>query len=212
MNPYHVQSYVNELLAGNRKTSSVLCHSYYKEQGDILSVYENLMMPSLYQIGTLWETNKISVAAEHLATAITESILNEFYNLIIPQKVYDKKVLAACVDGEYHQVGIKMVADTFEMNGWDSYFLGANVPTKEIIRYAKQIQPHVIALSLSVYFHFPQLLQMIQEIKSEMPKMEILVGGQGLKHVSASVLSEYSKLTYIKHLYQIEDYLKSIKS
>ena len=49
-------------------------------------IYEKLFKISLYKIGELWEYNKISVATEHLASAIVESILNENYLQIISEE------------------------------------------------------------------------------------------------------------------------------
>lgn len=202
-----IESLLSALLAGERRTASEICHSHYQQEKSILSVYEDLMMPSLYKIGVLWETNQISVAAEHLATAIIEAILNEFYSLIKPTYFLHKSVLAACVDGEYHQVGIKMVADTFEMNGWESHFLGANIPTNEILRYAAETKPKVIALSLSIYFHFPNLIRMIEEIQHQFPQTSILVGGQGLKHVPAHFFDANQRVHYLHSLREIKNYI-----
>ena len=49
-------------------------------------------------MGRLWETNRITVAVEHLATAITEGILNELFEQIISGKRYSKKVAVACTE------------------------------------------------------------------------------------------------------------------
>lgn len=207
-NSYSIE-YLDALLEGNRKKGSAVCHEYYHTHKDIKKVYEELMMPALYQIGKLWEHNKITVAAEHIATAITEAILNEFYSLIIPEIVLQKKMLAACVTGEYHQVGIKMVADIFELNGWDSHFLGANIPTKDLIKYSEEIQPQIIALSLSIYFHYPTLIEMIEQISSSFPEIRILIGGQGLNRGRIHLPNKSGNILLINNLNSVDKLIKT---
>ena len=92
--------------------------------------YNNLFQKSLYRVGELWESNRISVAKEHLATAITEGLLNLVYPKLFEPEQYRKgrTILISCTANEFHQIGGKMVADVCELNGWDSHFLGANTP------------------------------------------------------------------------------------
>lgn len=154
-----VQCYLDNLLEGNRLACSAISRQFLVENSSIKDLYEDVFKVSLYQVGRLWETNKISVATEHLCTAITEGILNELFEQIISTKRYNKKVVVACVDKEQHQVGIKMVADIFEMNGWESFFLGTGIPVSELVKFIDEVKPDVVAISLTVYFNYPNLLK-----------------------------------------------------
>ena len=42
-------------------------------------------------------------------------------------------MVATCIGGELHEIGIRMVADFFEMEGWDTYYLGANTPADAVV-------------------------------------------------------------------------------
>ena len=75
---------------GNRRKCSVIAHRFLNENNSINDLYEKVIKIALYEVGTLWEQNKISVAAEHLATAITEGILNELFEQIIANKRLNK--------------------------------------------------------------------------------------------------------------------------
>ena len=102
------QDYLDALLSGQRSKASQVIGTYMSADGSVLGAYEGIMKPALYEVGALWEQNKISVAAEHLATAITEGILNELYEKLISgfQSEVKRKVVVACVENELHQVGI----------------------------------------------------------------------------------------------------------
>lgn len=214
MNNIDKQSYADDflkaLLEGNQETCSKLAHSYLETNPSLTDLYEHVFRKALYEIGILWEKNKITVAAEHLATAITEGILNELFEKLTAQRKYTKKVVLACVENENHQVGIKMVADVFEMKGWDSYFPGTGYSNAQIIEYIAKTQPDVVAISLSIYFNFKQLVQLVTSIRESFPEIEILVGGQAFKHLSAETIQVLGKVLYISDLYILEKFIDSI--
>jgi MerR family transcriptional regulator, light-induced transcriptional regulator len=197
------------LLEGNRNASSRILSDLLKDGFTAKDVYEQVIKTALYEIGELWEYNKISVASEHLASAIVESLLNEIFPLLSSKQRKQKRILVASVENEFHQIGIKMVADIFESNGWDSFFLGANTPTSDLIRFAQTIHPDIIALSLSIYFHIPTLEIMIQKIRQVFPEIPILVGGQAFNRGAEECIANYSNVIYLKDLYSVETYLKT---
>ncbi len=203
-------NYLENLLKGNRSNCSSIAKKYLAENHVIMDLYEEVFKVSLYEVGRLWETNKISVATEHLATAITEGILNELFEQIISKKRYNRKVVVTCVEKEQHQVGIKMVADIFEMNGWESYFLGTGIPTDELVRYVIEMKPDILAISLSVFFNFANLLKMLERLSTEFPDLQILIGGQAFHHVSANILERMGNVVLLSDLYLLETYIKSL--
>ena len=162
-----VQSFVSLLLVGDRLGCSKMVKQYVQESFSIKEVYEKLIKSALYEIGILWEQNKISVADEHLATSISEAILNELYTDVVSEYRENKQVVLACVDGETHQVGLKMVADVFEMNGWDAKYLGSSVPASELIKIIDKFQPEIVGISFSIYFHFDTLKKMVYSIRQD---------------------------------------------
>lgn len=206
------QNFLNGLLSGNRILCSGIVNELLQNNNSIKDIYENIIKKSLYDIGELWEYNKISVATEHLASAISEAILNEHYFLIIAKGKINKSVLVACVENEHHQIGVKMVSDIFEMNGWKSYFLGSNTPTTDLISFAKTIPFDMIAISLSIYFHLPQLETMIKVFRQEFPNTPILVGGQAFGHGGQNILLKYENVMYQPDLNSIDLYIKKLNS
>lgn len=210
-NKYLVTKYLNALLEGKRKEAGKICLDFIKTGKSFKELYEHIMKPALYEVGKLWEQNKISVATEHLATAITEGIMNTFFADIIPDKYNGKKVVLTCVENEEHQVGVKMVADVFEMNQWESFFLGTGFPTSELIKFIKEVQPDIIAISLTVYFNFKKLKQMLSQLKSEFPETKLVIGGQALTRLSDKDFAEWKDITYINDLNELDTLLKHLK-
>ncbi|MFW5786583.1 MAG: cobalamin B12-binding domain-containing protein, partial [bacterium] len=192
--------FLSALLAGNRKRCAEIVEEYRTEYPGVIDLYEKLFKPALYEVGSLWERNLISVATEHLATALVGALLNDLYDQILPEAYNGRTVVASCVEGEAHQVGIKMVADVFEMHGWRSFFLGADVPTNELLTFAGEVEADLIALSLSVYFHVPKLETMLKLLRRAFPDLPIVIGGQAFRHGGGELLDRYPNTAYLPDL------------
>ena len=205
------KEFVKLLISGERSQCSEYAHNYFKQTNSVKALYENVLKKSLYEVGKLWEYNKISVATEHLASAIVEAILNEFYYSIITKEKAEKTVILSCIEEEMHQIGVKMISDVFEMNGWDSHFLGSNTPTKEIIDYTKLIKPDLLAISLSIYFHLPILEDMLHRFRKEFPDLSVIVGGQAFSNGGEEVLEKYNNVFYKPDLLSTDSFIKKFK-
>ncbi len=206
------KEFLDALIKGDRLRCSAISNELLEKKATVQDVYEDLIRNALYDIGELWEQGKISVATEHMASAIAEALINEFYiNVISGQKI-NKTVVVGCVENEHHQIGIKMVSDVFELNGWNAHFLGANTPTRELIQFINEIQPDMVALSLSLYFNLPYLEKMLQAIREEFPELFILVGGQAFRHGGKEVLNAYRNISYQPDLKSVELFIKKINS
>lgn len=203
------KEFLDSLIYGDRAMCLDYAEKYLKHNSSIIELYENVFKKSLYEVGELWELNKISVASEHLSSAIIESILNEYYAEITSVKKINKTVVIACVEDEYHQIGAKMINDIFELNGWNSFFLGANTPSNELISFLKNIKPELLAISVSLYFHIPKLEMMIQQIQKELPKLVVLVGGQAFRNGGSEVLSKYDQVFYQQDLKSTDLFIKN---
>jgi methanogenic corrinoid protein MtbC1 len=202
--------FLEQLLKGNRSACSAIAHQFLSQNQSIKDLYEQVFKVALYEVGRLWETNKITVATEHLATAITEGILNELFEQIVSGKSYNKKVVVACVEKEQHQVGIKMVADVFEMKGWESFFLGTGISTSDLVRFIGDVQPDLLAISLSVYFNYSYLVNMLETIRAEFPTLQILLGGQAFTHIDDTSFSRFGNIVILTDLYLLEKYIENL--
>jgi MerR family transcriptional regulator, light-induced transcriptional regulator len=197
-------TYVDRLLAGDRAFCANTVRELLDKQVGVPDIYVELFQRSLYDVGALWEHNKISVAIEHMATAITESLLTLVYPILFRAERVKKKAVIACVANEYHQVGAKMVADIFELHGWDSFFLGANTPVKDLIDLLSQTTPDTLGLSLSVYFNLPRLTEVIESVRKRFPMLPILVGGQAFASGGKQPLKVYSGIRFVPTLSQLQ--------
>ncbi len=132
-------------------------------------------------IGDLWAQNAISVADEHLATAISHQMLLSLYGPLQsgPPRTRERILLAA-VEGQHHVLGLRMVADLLEGAGYDVLYLGADVPTESLVRFAQEHEPALVGLGSSFAGSSAQLVSAILEISEARPETRFLLGGEGV--------------------------------
>lgn len=205
---YSHEELLKALLKGNRVKSSEIIDGLLRQNISINDIYEKSIKKAMYQLGKLWEFGKISVATEHLASAIVEAELNGIYLKRVPGKSIEKTVVIACIENEFHQIGVKMVSDIFDMNGWITYFLGSNVPVNELIDFIKNTDPDLVALSQSIYFNLFNLEITLKLLNNEFPDLKILVGGQAFLHGGREIFNDYSNVDYLEDLYKLESFLQ----
>jgi MerR family transcriptional regulator, light-induced transcriptional regulator len=120
----------------------------------------HVIQPSLYSIGEKWQANQVTVAQEHLATATVHSVMSAGLLRAPTPKPRNKRVLLACVEGNSHAVGLRMVADAFQLEGYEVQHLGANVPSAALVQHALDWKPDIVGLSVS----FPHQLRVAREV------------------------------------------------
>jgi len=202
-------SYLNALLAGKRSECHEMVQGLLNANIDLKELYSQLFQRSMYRVGELWENNHITVANEHLATAITESLLNLAYPSVFGAEHTGKKAVISCSANEFHQLGGKMVADIMELNGWDADFLGANTPPDDMARFIDDAKPDIVGLSLSILSNIDNLKRAMDVIKSDFPNMDLLIGGQAFRWGGMDVIRQYAGTEYIPTLEELQNSIKS---
>jgi hemerythrin-like metal-binding protein len=201
-------TYLERLLQGDQKECGLIVQRLLAEGVSFENLYVGLFQRAMYHTGELWMKNKISVATEHLVTAITLSMMTLVHPLLLDSSRNGKTAVVTCVGGELHQVGGKMVSDMFELHGWDSYFLGGNTPVEGLLELIEEKQPEVLCLSVTLSSHIGQFKETVEKTRSRFPDLNILAGGQAFFHNSNEGNGD-PRLSYLRSLYELETWIES---
>ncbi|MBD3196241.1 MAG: cobalamin-binding protein [Candidatus Lokiarchaeota archaeon] len=170
--------YLDYVLNGKKREADTLIRNLISQDIDIKDIYIDIFQPVQQEIGRLWETNQINVAQEHYSTAVTQLIISRLYDKIFSSEKIGNTLIATCIGGELHELGIRMIADFFEMEGWDTYYLGANTPIDSIISSIINNNADLLAVSATIMIHVSTVEEMIIQIrKTEAKNVKIMVGG-----------------------------------
>ncbi|MFO1425170.1 MAG: cobalamin-dependent protein [Candidatus Competibacteraceae bacterium] len=171
--------YLQALLRGERHVASRLVLDAVNQGTPVKDVYLGVFQPCQHEIGRLWQTNQISVAQEHYCTAATQWVMSQLYPYVFSGDKGAGRLVATCIAAELHEIGVRMVADFFEMEGWDTFYLGANTPTDSILGTLVERRADVLGISATITYHVSEVERLIQAVRADPVCRDtlILVGG-----------------------------------
>lgn len=194
------QTYVTALLAGKRVFCAGMVQSLMTQGVSVQDLYIGLLQRAMYDVGERWEHEQMTVASEHLATAITGQMLSLILSLASKDHKKNKNMVIACVADEFHQLGARMMADFCQIRGWDSHFHGANTSIPDLLHTIETLHPTLLGLSLSLPSNLASLIKTIDAVSHHHPELPILVGGQAFRWAGMETLQTYPNTTCIASL------------
>jgi methanogenic corrinoid protein MtbC1 len=173
------KSYLDSLLADDRKTAASSIIERQREGSSLVTLETRVIQPAMYEVGNLWQKNLISVAQEHLATAISQAVMAEAFSQAEFAEPNGHRALFANIEANHHALGLRMVADAFETSGWETRCLGTNVPSATIISQIDAMKPDLIGISASLPSQFVALSKLIEMVTAEFGQQRpfIMLGG-----------------------------------
>jgi methanogenic corrinoid protein MtbC1 len=210
------ERFLDGLLRGDRHQCRAIVVGLVEIPTPLQEIYLDLFQRAMVEVGELWQRNHITVATEHLATSITESLLPLVYPLLFHQQHLDRHALITCVPGEYHQIGVHMVADFFELFGWHGYSLGSNTPRRALLDKIDEMKPDLLGLSATISFNLPVMEEIIEAVEKEFPGQRILVGGHALarargRYSADGLIERHPQVRYVRNLDQLKAFIDSFE-
>ncbi|CAL9608925.1 cobalamin B12-binding domain-containing protein [Streptomyces sp. enrichment culture] len=127
------------------------------------------------RVGLEWAANRIGVADEHAATAISDRVVSV---LPVPRPDTARgSVTVACVDKEWHALPARLLAETLRLRGRQVAYLGAQVPTAHLVRQLHRTGSSVVCLSAALSTRLPMAHAAITAVQAT--GVPVMVGGLG---------------------------------
>jgi methanogenic corrinoid protein MtbC1 len=173
------QRYLSAFLASDRRGAERLLIEAVNSGTPLATVYLEVIAPAMREVGRLWHANRITVSEEHYISSATQVIMSQFYPRVFGAECKGPVLVAACVEGELHEMGLRMVADLFQLAGWDTRFLGANTPPKAVAVTADEVGAAAVAISAMMTTNVPAVASQIALLRDGPGgnKRKVLVGG-----------------------------------
>lgn len=174
-----LEQLLDALLACRRDRALELVDAAVAGGISVKSLYMDVFQPLLREVGRLWQLNRVTVAQEHYCTAAIQLLMGQLSVRVFGTDRIGHSMLTACVGDELHEVGARMVCDFFEMSGWDTRFLGANVPTSALLAMLLEAEAEVLCLSVTLASHLSAARDIIATIERHEPlaQIKVIVGG-----------------------------------
>ncbi len=172
--------FLGALLRGEHQDCLKITKDNVTTATDLEAFYLQVIQPVMFKVGLLWEQGDISVAQEHLATAIVSRVMASLYPRFITVKQTKGTALITAAPNEYHELGARMVADLLEMDGWDVKYLGVNIPIVDLIDMMINLKPSLLGISVGMAFNMDKTREIITLVRDnpQLKDTRIMLGGQ----------------------------------
>lgn len=171
------------LVAGDARRADDIVRSALAAGIGAMAIQTDIIGSALHWIGSEWEAGRLGVADEHLATAICERQLATVLETLRTGRRrtrFTNRVLLAAVDGERHAVGLKMTANALDAAGFETVFLGADLPPEALADAVGTHGPVAVCLSLSSRERRESLDAALDLLACCEPAPIVLVGGSAV--------------------------------
>ncbi|MCW2928329.1 MAG: cobalamin B12-binding [Thermoleophilia bacterium] len=171
-------AYLAALIDGDRHRAIAVLTDAFDEGCPLLVLYADVIEWAQHEIGRGWAAGTISVAEEHVATAISQYALNVLYHRA-PAPMSGAGLLAVIggVRGEMHSLGPHLIADAFEAQGWSVRYLGSDVPDGDIVQIVEDLRPALVGLSATMSENLDVVQGLIRDLRWNGYRDPVLVGG-----------------------------------
>jgi methylmalonyl-CoA mutase cobalamin-binding subunit len=123
-----------------------------------------VLQPALIEIGRRWESGQLTTSAEHFASAFVQRKVNALYNVSRPD-VGKGPIVAACVEGEEHELGLLFTSLFLSRSGYQIIYLGSNLPAVDLVSAVQSLRPPLVLLSATTHETIPAMERTIRLLR-----------------------------------------------
>ena len=141
--------------------------------------FDRILKPVMYRIGEEWADDKISIATEHVASNIAQTLVKIIIDRVSGTGT-KKKVLICVPLGEEHHLGCDVLETYLTIKGFGVYNMGTSIPTESILNFIDNNKPEVVLISITLEDNLSAGQRLTRKIK-EHTDIPVLIGGYALQ-------------------------------
>lgn len=155
--------------------ASMEVYQEYVKIFNLPDFFDKILRPIMHRIGEEWASGKISIATEHVASNVAQTLVKIIMEQITGNA--NKKKILICVPlGEEHHLGCDVLETYLSIKGFKVYNIGTSIPTESIINFIHNNRPDVIFISITLDDNIGAGQRLVRKIKEQF-NTPILVGG-----------------------------------
>ena len=151
------------------------------------AIYNSVITPAMVDLGELWHGGRITVAHEHHASQIVDSLINMVAQKSQRLSINGLRALVTSPAGENHWIGAKVFANLLFLEGWDVEYIGVDTPAEDLAIYLTEVEIDVVAFSVVL----PDNIMSVEEAVSTIESLDnppfVILGGPAFKGFSGEI-------------------------
>lgn len=154
----------------------------YKEQASLAEFYDNILRPVMYDVGHLWQENKLDIGMEHVCSNTANKTIHKITDSIKPKDKMEN-IIICTPDGELHNIACNIIESLLIERGFQVNNVSPSIPTDSMINYINETKPFMILISVTLKDNIASAVRLIKKISSVF-SIPILVGGLAINYSS----------------------------
>jgi methylmalonyl-CoA mutase cobalamin-binding subunit len=164
-----------------------------------------VVQPLMELVGKRWYKGTLTVAQEHMVSALLRNLLGGLVRLYHPREPRVRLIFAT-PSSELHEFGILCGAMLAVSAGAEAIYLGPNLPTPEIVAITNRLKPCALVLGIVAPAYVPDLNGAVDFIAAQIPaSTEIWIGGRDAQPAIPNAPSE--RIRFLKDFESMQPHL-----
>lgn len=206
--------FLDLLIQGKHQEAEKLVLDHKVPGSTLIDYFEAVFEPTLKEVGALWASGEISVADEHLISALIDRVMTRLDMETHYDYQASKPYAAAFMlpGAEEHEFPLKMTSEVFKRHGWMTYYLGKSIPVSSLEALFQKKKVHVLVLSVTLSLHVNSCESLIRAVRSMAPELQpkIIIGGSAIENEDHA-LKQLGADYYLSTLKALENALEALE-
>ncbi|HWV36149.1 MAG TPA: MerR family transcriptional regulator [Thermomicrobiales bacterium] len=154
-------------------------------------LFGDVIQRVLIEVGNRWQAGDLMVAQEKEISELMREVIVEL-TLRSAGTATGPRLVAACVEGERHELGLRMVCGILRAREYDVRFLGADVAPRFLVEAMRLHHPVAVLLSATLPERLGAVeaaIEALGSLSNEDAPPSVIVGGPGIAGESGRVRS-----------------------
>ena len=193
MNEFY-QNVLHALQKEDKETAfKLFVDALRKHEISVVDLYEMVLTPALANVIEEYAADEDLIWREHVRSAIIRTIIEQSYPYVLEQQkkaeAKENKVIVMCPEFEEHELGARMVADFFRLEGYDTTFIGARTPIGTVLKAIDVVKPTYLVISVTGFYNLLSVKRTIQAIKDAGNEdLVFVIGGRAISANPAAAM------------------------
>lgn len=184
-------TFLRQAMAGERDAAWETVMTADEVGMPLLKLFADVLEPALIQVGARWERGDLSVAQEKEISELSRDLIIELTARYTPAAAEGPAIVAGCVEGERHELGLRMICGLLRRQGYRVHFLGADVAPRFLVDAVRLRQPDAVLLSASIEAHLFAIRDALDALTATRghDTLPVLAGGAAVRRHADQVRS-----------------------
>lgn len=172
--------------------------------------YGSVLSPALVEVGERWAVGSLQVGQEHEISSLAIDLVADLAFRHARSSPGSPRVVAACVAGERHDIGLNVIAGLLRSRGLSMHMLGAAVSPTVLLESVQLRRPAIVLLSATLPSHVEELIESISVLRAADEHQYLVAGGQACLGHAATVRAAGADVPEEQNLVELIDQIVAL--